>query len=68
MSSDVLLEEFEVRPTELRVVVEIFNLGYLHLGLRVHLPDRTHKFVSRLIPFSNLGWTNGLILVLIRNI
>jgi len=68
MSSGVLLEEFEVRQIKLRVGIEIFSHGCPHLGLRVHLPNRTHKFVSSLIPFSDLGWTNGLILVLIRNI
>jgi len=52
-----------------RVGIEIFSLGCPHpLGPRVHLPNRTHKFVSSLIPLSDLGWTKGLILVLIRNI
>jgi len=69
MSLDILLEEFEVRQIKPRVGIEIFSLGCPHpLGLGVHLPNRTHKFVSSLIPFSDLGWTKGLILVLIRNI
>jgi len=47
MSLDILLEEFEVRPIKPHVGIEIFSLGCPHpLGLRVYLPDRTHKFVS----------------------
>lgn len=55
MSSDVLLEEFEVGPIKSYRVVEMFSLGRPHLGPRVYLPNRTHKFVPTLIRFSTLG-------------
>ena len=67
MSSDVLLEEFEVRLI-IDKIVRGHRFRCPHLGLGIYLPGRTHKFVFSLIQFNGLGHLNRLIFVLIRNI